>query len=1438
MEPNLKFFGRLVEAHPAIQNPEHRRRVVLLSVIALFGFLYFIVSAFLAFIPLNINSNPIPVLSPLQEKELLFAILFGIIFGLSRSRFYAVASAMTVIASMGAIFANLFAGPFNPVFLSYLIVGVIVSGLLYSWRGILLISLVNITGIILLTFLLPGNWVTDIHLILGQVILVSSLVLITSFLWQKDREQIERQARQVILSENHFRKLLDSSDDVIMILSEHGVIRFSSPSVRGVLGYEPHELVETPILEHIHPDERKTIADSLNAEDPDGTVPGLMIRIQSKENNWKLFEVRFGEKLNSTDLEGTIVNFRDITGRKKSETLKEVTYRISQMVNSSNNLDELYQIIHNSLAELVEVGNFYIALYDAEKDLLGFEYFVDQFDEQPESRKPGHGLTEYLLRTGRSLHATEPVIEKLTREGEIELVGSESVDWLGVPLKVNERIIGVMVTQSYTEGIHFNEEDRELFEFVSSQVAMAIERKRSEDAIRGAEGILRGMVNSTMDSVFLLDTSEVVQLVNKEAARRLGKSPSDIQGAKYSTILPDALYRNGKTHLDQVIQTGLPEFWEDHHEGNFFEINAYPIKGQRGDVAHLAIFAHDITERKKVHNALQEAEEKYRQLVEQIPVVVYVDAPDSQSSSLYMSPLITSFTGYSPQEWIDDPGLWTRLIHPDDLERVLAENNRTNKTGEVFKTEYRLMARDGRQVWVSDEAKPQNDENGNPKYWKGVLVDITDRKQAEIKEKQRVQELETLYQTSMEINSQTGLNSLLKLIVERAASLLGVESGGLYLIEPDGQSLTLLIGIGMLEKFLGKKLQLGEGLSGQVAQQGKTLAVEDYQQWAERSRIYDGSSFHRTLAVPLKAKEKVIGVINVSDTVRSGSFSPEEIRLLSLFADQAAISIEKAQLYERELTRTRELTSLYSSSMTLSTNITLDSALESIFKQMIQVINVDGCTLSLWDKDGDVVRTIADHREKSPEKKDPPGTQFSLKEYPATRKVLETRQYLLQVVDDPQVDKAEAKLMEEQSKQVLLLLPMVARDKVLGLMELYNEEKKDHAFYDSEIQLAMSLAAQTAIFIENVRLFEDAQRRLQRTQALHEIDMAISGFVNINPVLEVALKHVLAELSVDAAVILLFDQEQQSLNYALGSGLRTSALKFTSLHLGEGYAGLSALQRKTIHIPNLQTRTTDFLRSPTFTKEGFIAYYAVPLVAKGQVMGVLEIFNRSPLNPDQEWLEFMEILAGQVGIAIDNANLYSGLQRSNQELTLAYDATIEGWSKALDMRDKETEGHTLRVTQMTGSLAQSIGLSKTEITYLYRGALLHDIGKMSIPDSILLKPGPLTAEEWQVMRCHPTFAFDMLSPINYLHPSLDIPYCHHEKWDGSGYPRGLHGDAIPLSARLFAIVDVWDALTSNRPYRQAWEKTKALEYIRSESGTHFDPGVMEPFLNLINQNHK
>jgi PAS domain S-box-containing protein len=357
------------------------------------------------------------------------------------------------------------------------------------------------------------------------------------------------------------------------------------------------------------------------------------------------------------------------------------------------------------------------------------------------------------------------------------------------------------------------------------------------------------------------------------------------------------------------------------------------------------------------------------------------------------------------------------------------------------------------------------------------------------------------------------------------------------------------------------------------------------------------------------------------------------------------------------------------------------------------------------------------------------------------------------------------------------------------------------------------------------------QSQFEHLKALSIIDHIISSNFDLKVSLSEIIIHVKEELNVDAATILLLNPTSLMLEHGADVGFKSKSVKKTQIRLGESFAGMVAYKLQNILIPNLQDDPKNkLLTQLLLTGEDFKGYYGVPLLIKGQVKGVLEIFNRETLKPDDEWINFLNSLARQIAIAIENASLLERLQRSNLELQLAYDATIEGWSRALDMRDEETKGHSLRVTDMAVKLAGFFGLNETEILNIRRGALLHDIGKMGIPDQILLKPAPLTDDEWLVMRKHPTFAYDLLSPIIYLQQALEIPYCHHEKWDGTGYPQGLKDTHIPLAARIFSVVDVWDALNSDRPYRLAWSPDKIIEHIKGLSGIQFDPRVVDSFL--------
>ncbi|MBN2500900.1 MAG: PAS domain S-box protein [Anaerolineales bacterium] len=384
-----------------------------------------------------------------------------------------------------------------------------------------------------------------------------------------------------------------------------------------------------------------------------------------------------------------------------------------------------------------------------------------------------------------------------------------------------------------------------------------------------------------------------------------------------------------------------------------------------------------------------------------------------------------------------------------------------------------------------------------------------------------------------------------------------------------------------------------------------------------------------------------------------------------------------------------------------------------------------------------------------------------------------------------------------------------------------------------EASIPAGLQGTTRDITERRQAEHRQQKLLQQVTSLGRIDQLIISLAPMEVALQQVVQETLNNIDADAAAILILTEPHHKLNPVARLGFSGKRLFMKELHLDEGFAGRAAVQRQTLTYPDIQVENIGFTRIEMARVEGFHGYACSPMLAKGNIVGVLEVFRRAVGPPPAEQIEFLKTLAGQAAMVVDTLATFKDLQISNEKLYLAYDASIEGWSRALDYRDKETEGHSRRVTEITIALAQAMGIPDDRLHYIRWGSLLHDIGKMGVPDRILLKSGQLTAEEWEIMRRHPTIARDLLTPIVFLQPAIDIPYCHHERWDGDGYPRGLADIDIPLAARIFAVADVWDAMRSERPYRERWPEEKVLQHLREISGSQLDPQVVEKFLEVI-----
>jgi len=666
------------------------------------------------------------------------------------------------------------------------------------------------------------------------------------------------------------------------------------------------------------------------------------------------------------------------------------------------------------------------------------------------------------------------------------------------------------------------------------------------------------------------------------------------------------------------------------------------------------------------------------------------------------------------------------------------------------------------------------------------------------------------------------ISALLQLIVDKVMTLLNTSYAAISLYDASRSELEI-VAVSGFQVPVGTRIRIGESVIGRAAETRQPSIVDQYDLWDGRLLEFEADPFTTVVEVPMLYRDELIGVLGVAETGATRKFDPLEIRLMKLSAGAAASAIRNARLFDETHRRLQELEAINAVSTALRVAQKLDEMLPVLLEKTMSVVNAIMGAIWLYDTADNSLHEVVSNGI-------PPLTIHFKPGEGIFGTVFSSGQPYF--TPDLREDRWTASSVRSQIPKGMscAFIPIRTAQSVIGVLMVGFHSP--HEFPEDQKHVLSTITEIAGNAIHRMKLHDQTMRQLQQLSALHQIDLAITGSPDVHNMLQILLEQVITQLWVDAACVLVVDPKQQTLEFAASRGFRTEALHNTRLRFGEGYVDQIALDQGTIYIPDLKALPTDYLHSPYLNAEGFVSYLAVPLVTENEVKGVLEIFHRSLLKPDQEWFDFLEALASQAAIMVGYATLLDDLQGAIIELNLAYDSTLEGWSRALELRDQETKGHSQRVAEMTLRVAKAMGLPEQDLVHIRRGALLHDVGKLGIPDSILLKPGPLSEEERDILRIHPELAFEMLAPITYLRPVLDIPHYHHEKWDGNGYPRGLKGEEIPLSARIFAVVDVWDALTSDRPYRKAWSEAETLAYIQEQAGEHFDPQVVDAFLSL------
>lgn len=784
--------------------------------------------------------------------------------------------------------------------------------------------------------------------------------------------------------------------------------------------------------------------------------------------------------------------------------------------------------------------------------------------------------------------------------------------------------------------------------------------------------------------------------------------------------------------------------------------------------------------------------------------------------------------------------------------------------------ETRMLRKDGSIYPVEIDAVSVHDEAGNLLYRVITQQDMTRQKQDE----EKILRLNHLYAALGQINQSIvrvhDRDALFKEICQDAIAdgkfrmaWVGLTNAATGVVSPivcageeSGYLETVHISI--------NDDSTSQGPTGRAICEGRTTICQSIatdprmKPWRERAlkRGYQSSA-----AVPIRQKNQVIGAFTVyADKVND--FDRNDEALLTDIGQDISYALEaietekEHQKAEREIQKqTEDLRLINALNEAVNNGEDIEKITEQFVRETRKIFNCKDAAVYLFNTnqtylemrsstiifsseltrkiEGIIGRPIPKvqipYQKDSFFKKIPIDSGGLIINDPAT-----IQEWMMEFVNTPALSPFLRTMVKKNISQIFKLLnirstmiiPLVSSGKTIGYLDMSSEK----GFTKGDLKRVENFSQQVTAVIQRKQSDERVQLQLKRINALNEIVRAINASMDIQLALKTLVKKTRQQLNADAAAILLWRDYSQNLELAADDGFISNFNRKATVKLGHGLSGTIGMERKMLHIPNLAEVKDQYEYGDWVKREEFIEFIGIPLISKGTLKGVLEIFNRSAIEPDADWIDYLETVGNQAAIAIDNSQLFEDIQHSNMDLLTAYDATITGWSQAMDLRDKEAVGHTQRVTELALQLAEKVGIDRQEQIHIRRGALLHDIGKLGIPDSILFKPDPLSEEDLKILHQHPQFAWNMLSKIEYLHDALDIPYCHHEKWDGTGYPRGLKGEGIPLSARLFAIVEVWDILQHERPYRQAWEREKVIGYIHDQAGKQFDPKLVDIFL--------